>query len=1013
MKPASETLLDDIIDIQVDVAKYGKKVATDVHSLLSESEDDLLSQITKRIKSGKESSWTTKRLTDLLNQVKKINADAYSAAAVLTKDSLLPLATETSIKIKKSFDGLKTRIDFWLPSAEQLASAVNDKPIKVGDSGKLLLEEIFEDLAAGKEKTIRQAVRLGVVEGESIDDIVKRLKGTKAAGYKDGLLEAPRRHTEAMVRTSVNHVSNTAAQMTFEQNSDVIKGVQWHSTLDTRTSPTCRVLDGKVFPIDSGPRPPAHVRCRSFMVPITKSWKELGIDLEEIPEGTRASMDGQVPSTVTYEQWLRRQPIERVSKVLGAAKAERFISGEKLEELASPSVFTKLLSDVSIIKPTALFQKLSDPAIGPMLDPVKIRAIDVDRRLGLYRSDLKRALIDETPLPPRLSKLLDDLSEVDKSKLLSEVDKSKLKLKGRPSAPADVLDEKMFARVSEKKGSNPGGLFRHKVTGEEWYLKFPDSDLNAKNELLANRLYRMAGIDVPETTILRRLDGSIGVASKWESDLALERLPSNLAKAKGVKEGFVVDAWLANWDVVGSNYDNLLLRASGSAVRIDSGGALLYRAKNGLKGSAFGSEVGELKSFLSAAKNPSSFKVFGDVTRLEMKESAKRVLAITDDDIRKTLAEHGPYASLKENKDLAELLIKRKSFIAKEFPESVPGWVAPRNVLLKNSDLKFEYSEALQSSSAGRKESVVKKLLTIPEAEKLEIGDTKSSGGVYKTTFLDDKGKPALIVTSKLYKDGSLIYDVATISSTKIPSLRPKLIENWGKYYSELEASQVAQLKKIMSKASPWMRIHPDTSSFSAIDAFLSPGGYKGQVQIYKETGRSFGSGMVDPERRQEFEIAGFGVSPDGSDWSRFPKYGYWEDTPTGLPRGREYGGPSQYGKIRVKFKPEVKSRATATIGDSLDTSITRTRLGSGGAQENPPFNPNDPHPYAITKQQLPSTASNIQDLSHRYVEAQYYGTLTADDIEALYMDRSTFAKVTATQKHRLAELGIEIHLDD
>ena len=52
----------------------------------------------------------------------------------------------------------------------------------------------------------------------------------------------------------------------------------------------------------------------------------------------------------------------------------------------------------------------------------------------------------------------------------------------------------------------------------------------------------------------------------------------------GVNDNFVVDAWLANWDVVGLGYDNLLVKA-GRAIRVDTGAGLRYRAQGGPKGS--------------------------------------------------------------------------------------------------------------------------------------------------------------------------------------------------------------------------------------------------------------------------------------------------------------------------------------------------------------------------------------------------------------------------------------------
>ena len=107
----------------------------------------------------------------------------------------------------------------------------------------------------------------------------------------------------------------------------MIKGLRWTSTLDTRTSSICQERDGKIYPLNSGARPPAHMNCRSIMVAVTKSWKELGIDAEELPASTRASMDGQVPDKLTYQTWLQKQSFERQKEVLGVTKAKLFRDG--------------------------------------------------------------------------------------------------------------------------------------------------------------------------------------------------------------------------------------------------------------------------------------------------------------------------------------------------------------------------------------------------------------------------------------------------------------------------------------------------------------------------------------------------------------------------------------------------------------------------------------------------------------------------------------------------------------
>jgi hypothetical protein len=49
----------------------------------------------------------------------------------------------------------------------------------------------------------------------------------------------------------------------------------------------CAARDGKEYPLNGGPSIPAHPRCRCCAVPLTKSWRELGIDKDEIEDAVR------------------------------------------------------------------------------------------------------------------------------------------------------------------------------------------------------------------------------------------------------------------------------------------------------------------------------------------------------------------------------------------------------------------------------------------------------------------------------------------------------------------------------------------------------------------------------------------------------------------------------------------------------------------------------------------------------------------------------------------------------
>lgn len=333
MTTLNQRILDDAIGHHVDLTRYSNSVVRDILTLLNSADQELMTKIQSR----QIDSWTKRQLDAVLVDVRRIVKRSYSEGLGLITQEMTEFAKHESEVVASGIlnnkpeiptQSLNSLFSMSAPTAEQLAAMVSTSAVVVGDGQVALLSEIFSSLAAGKEQRIRQAIRLGMVEGDTTDQIVRRLIGTKAGKYADGIIDRDRKAAEAMVRTIINHTSNMAANMTYKENSRVIKAVQWHSTLDGRTTPICQGRDGQIFPLDSGPRPPAHVRCRSFMVPVMKSYREMGINKDEIPESTRASMDGQVPASTTYGVWLKSKPLKFQESVLGVERAQLFNSGK-------------------------------------------------------------------------------------------------------------------------------------------------------------------------------------------------------------------------------------------------------------------------------------------------------------------------------------------------------------------------------------------------------------------------------------------------------------------------------------------------------------------------------------------------------------------------------------------------------------------------------------------------------------------------------------------------------------
>jgi hypothetical protein len=90
---------------------------------------------------------------------------------------------------------------------------------------------------------------------------------------------------------------------------------------------------------NNSPKPPIHINCRCTLVPLLKSWEELGFEADELDVETRASMDGQVPAKLTYDDWLAQQPPQVVHEALGKRKGDEFLASRQLGSPLAASEF--------------------------------------------------------------------------------------------------------------------------------------------------------------------------------------------------------------------------------------------------------------------------------------------------------------------------------------------------------------------------------------------------------------------------------------------------------------------------------------------------------------------------------------------------------------------------------------------------------------------------------------------------------------------------------------------------
>ena len=190
--------------------------------------------------------------------------------------------------------------------------------------------------------------------------------------------------------------------------------------------------------------------------------------------------------------------------------------------------------------------------------------------------------------------------------------------------------DEVLTKVDGAMGYQEGGVFKHQQTGDKFYIKFSSSgnDQQVKSEALASQLYELCGIRTLSPSLID-FEGKTAIKSSWDENLEKIKI-SDMANEPGIMNSFVIDAWLANWDVVGPQHDNMQ-KSGNQIVKIDSGGALKFGGAGGAK--AFTSDVKELESMRDPDLGKVAHKVFQNITEENLKAGAQVLKSVKDSHI--------------------------------------------------------------------------------------------------------------------------------------------------------------------------------------------------------------------------------------------------------------------------------------------------------------------------------------------------------------------------------------------
>ena len=503
-------------------------------------------------------------------------------------------------------------------------------------------------------------------------------------------------------------------------------------------------------------------------------------------------------------------------------------------------------------------------------------------------------------------------------KVEDELEEEKLEEKKIVSIPK--LNELFVVRSL---GGSSNVMLATAPDGRKFAIKKPHKDDigQLRQEKIINDLYLKLGFRAPYGEIDEDNKVLISLYVEGAEELGSTRITPELKKE--IQKGYVLDALLANWDVLGQNKDNILVK-DGKVYRIDNGGCLATRARGGSKEFKGDSvpEIDSLKSYLPGKE------IFG---------------SITDEEIRRQVDE------LDKNRD--------KLFIALSDID--------RNLLIKvNSRLNYLVNTYGSGSSKAEETKV-------EEPPKDVLRPDMPSMVTQK--YFDEKYSKVNISGNKGINEHIKKHIIEIENSNDLYYEREA--KKRGLTVEQFKEKMQMMVESIVGRSTGYI-----VAKNSLIDNILTEGRFKTQF----ETGTS--EGVLCEDSRNVTELVYFGFDKKTEKREMRPIYGFFTDHAHGVINNTGSIPPprtvSQYGDVCFEVKGEKFYRdATITFKDSLGSERSMAAVPVS-APHFTAFNPS--HYDNLVKMYNDKVSSS--EAGHSYVEAQYHGQLKLTDIEKIHV---------------------------
>jgi hypothetical protein len=151
--------------------------------------------------------------------------------------------------------------------------------------------------------------------GLGLQDVLRAVRGTSAAKYRDGILGPSQRHAEGLVTSAYHAVVSAVRLAVMERHPEYIKSIMHLSIIDSKTTEICFIRNQRLWRL-SDKKPighslpfreiPLHWACRSHLVPVLHAWRDMPDDVKQRMD--KDDLSGKPASEPDLDDWMSRNP---------------------------------------------------------------------------------------------------------------------------------------------------------------------------------------------------------------------------------------------------------------------------------------------------------------------------------------------------------------------------------------------------------------------------------------------------------------------------------------------------------------------------------------------------------------------------------------------------------------------------------------------------------------------------------------------------------------------------------